>query len=513
MFRRLRQWTEGPILRSVTAGLTAAAAIAAVAFSVWTFNWQEDAEALATRQNGLVFDIVSSFGDTGATLRDIRLRYISTLSDDDWPAPVDSLQDDYIRSVLLRLAPSVVSADDRWYASGNAPLSRVQVFIDDISFGIPQIPDTYKSRSLTGDEVPRLLSPITNSTEVIQLEDDEVRRLNGIARISNQAAERPVSTERTYSPSAVVDLFDTGFAFYYEYTQWERATKQWSDVLRNEVDDQVQQIHSFVSTNVAAVPNNPGLFRALTGMATIQPRGSEDIVVSLAPEEGDCRETNATRIRFYQTLVQQRASYVLDWGNSISVVAGVSSSEDRIEAARALGGLFERACTKSLSRVFETASEIFGREHVFIDDYLNAWNEIFTARRPASLVVTATISNTGRYGTYVRREVRAGVGARGTGQKIGLTLVASDLGEDVQRSPYLVVPASTPMTYRFRAALESDVRNRLYGAFASGLNYIRIGILASVGESNRHVYSPVAPFSDEARRATRAEIDEVPIEF
>lgn len=530
-FGRLRQWRRGVSLRSVAAVIAAVAAVAAVAVSVWTHYSQVGAARRIARQNGAIFEIVDAFGDNGASLSDITSRYNSTMPLDELPAVIDSLEDGDIRSVLLQLGPSVVFSAGRWYSSGNAPLSRVVVFIDDIAFGIPQIPDSYKARSLTADDVSNLLSPIENSTETVQLQVEEARRLNAITRMSQQAAQSPVSTQRAYSPSDIVALFQSGFTFYYEYTQWAGVAREWSGILRNDSIEPVQRINSFVDNELNSVLSGGAFFRALVGMAAIgmSSRENEDVPFSFAAEEGDCRGPGATGVRLIGPRPRPGGGlpdllarlgggeglvYVLNWGSSMSVVANATADERRIDAARQLARLFEQACTESLGRVFESASEIFGREHVLINDYIDEWNRILAARRPASLIVTATIFNRGTHGTYVRRDVRAGIGARGGSEKVTLTLTSGeDVGGENSTTPYLAVSASQPSTYKFRASLEADDRERLYGAFVGGLNYIQIGVLALMGESNRRVYSPIAPFSEEAQERARMEIEDITIDF
>ena len=504
MLERIRHWQHWAAVRYASALLTALATTTTVAFGVWTYYQAQRAENLLQTQNRVAFDIVAASAGVGVTLDDIAEKYLAAIPSADAPPDSDIL------SILLRLTPNVTLVRDRWYVDSSVPLSNLRVFIDDIAFGIPRIPDTYQSRQLSGEDIIGLLSPLQRSDDTISLTTEEAGRLNRIATVSYQAGSRPVSPERNYSMPDVVSLFGSAFGFYYEYTQWERVAREWSEFLSSGDETPIQRIELFVRTQLNNVPDSPGLFAAMVGMAAIGRLGRDgqnEYKLDLDRGNGNCVGPGATSIELIR---DSDGDHVIDWGSFTSHIVDSDSPDSRVEAARELTGLFQEACVTSLSRIFAEASTVFGTEHAYMKQYVDEWDRIIAERAAASLTLRITIANVGMFDTYIHRDIRVGVGPRGNDPKILLTLTSVDDAEEgAGGSPYLIIETRTPRTYRFRASLSPDIRERLRGSFASESSYIQAGVVASFGGPNEFVFSPVTPFSARAREQLRREVDEI----
>ena len=413
-------------------------------------------------------------------------------------------------SILIRLTPDDVAlVDEKWFLSESAPVASLRAFISDISFGIPQIPDSYGLRALSGDEISEFLAPLRESDETVSLSEDEVRLLNDISSASNAAALRPVSTERIYGMEEVVELFYNSFSFYYEYTQWESVAKEWGEFLSRDDEPELQRIYSF-SNQVVGVPNAAGLFGSMVGMAVIGLLGQDGRLAYLLNfDRGNndrCVGAGSTNIRLDVREMEGEPIVVIDWGGFVAPVASADNTE-RVEEARKLVALLDEACVDTLSRVLNDASRVFGREHVFMKRYLEEWNSVFAARRATNLRLTATISNLGLFDTYIYPDIRIGIGNRGIDEKIVLTLTSS------RTNAFIEIEARTTRTHTFRASLDSQVSEVLHGAFTGGLNYVQAGIIGSIGGPNEVIYSPITPFSSAARARLRQEVDRISVEF
>ena len=390
---------------------------------------------------------------------------------------------------------------------------RLDLTIENIEFGVRQIPDAYENRHLSPDEISQLLAPLRESDERITLTDDEASSLNAIADASNQAALSPVASNRAYDMTRIASLFEPGFSFYYEYTQWETVARTWSDLFKTTDQTASEVLRSFVSLQHGQ-PDSPGIFSGLAAMATIE-GGDGNVLLSLMPEEGDCGDPGATNVRLVTEPggLFEPDSYFINWGRYASPIS-ISvpfDREARVMALSALVELFANACVETLGRVLETASKIYGEEHALMKRYIDEWNGILQTRDPGNLRVTVTMSNRGMEDAYVRGAVRAAVGSRGEGGKILLTLTHdADLG-DSSPANHLAVAARASTAFVFNVALDSQTSQRLHGAFTSGLNFVQVGAL--VLRDNQVAYSPVTPFSDAARREALETVNNIEIQF
>ena len=507
MFTTLWHWPHWALVRYGTALVTALATAATVGFGAWTYFEAKDAAELVETQDRVVFTIVRNSGSGGVTLSEIVAQYVEKMPTGRAPSSSLSAVENDVVSTLIRLTPDDVAlVDERWFPSESAPVASLKVFISDIAFGIPQIPDSYGLRALGTDEISELLAPLRESDETIRLSEGEARILNEISDASNQAASRPVSSERIYSMEETVESFSNSFGYYYEYTQWEAVAKEWSEFLSREGESAVQRINAFANTQVAGVPDGAGLFSAVVGMAAIGVLGQESAYL-LNLDRGDdrCAGEGSINIRLALRDTEEGPFIVIDWGRFVAPIAP-ADMPDRVEAAEKLVGLLEDACAETLSRVLDDASRIFGREHVLMKRYLDGWNGVFAARRATSLRLTATISNLGLFDTYIYPDIRVGIGNVGLDEKILLTLTPRE-------NAYIQIEARTTNTHTFRASLAPELSEILHGAFTGGLNYVQAGIVGSIGGPNEVIYSPITPFSSAARERLRQEVERIPVDF
>ena len=246
----------------------------------------------------------------------------------------------------------------------------------------------------------------------------------------------------------------------------------------------------------------------MVGMADVQNLTDDYPLLNLVPRIEECAGSDATNVRFQHHPYGEQ-QMVINWGRMVSGIVSLNNPR-RIAHAENLARLFQDGCALTLSRVFRQAGDIFGVEHVGMKASLDEWNRIFAARQGSSLALTVTISNVGRFDSYVRREIRAAVGNPGTSPKLYFDLVSRDgAAEDITMTPSLPVEARTARTYKFHASSDSDL-DALYGAFQSRLNhYIVVGAFPSLGDPNDVVRAPETPFSGEARERVRREIDGV----
>ena len=408
---------------------------------------------------------------------------------------------------LVWAAHSSSSILSTWVSDFAPPKANIEVFIEDVVFQFPQISSIYKERSLTQFDVNNMQQEMRKFEVTIQLTDAEVQSLNSISNQSHQAGARNVSTSLVYTMEDIVELTTSSFAYYFDYVQWEQTSKQWSEFLqRNAHKNQESLMDTFVDEHVANAITTAGMLQAIIGMASIV-----ENLLNLNPDELDCLADDTTTDIH---LVCRNDNCHIDWGSYTSHMVSNSDSMVRRIAAQEFSDLLERGCITSLSRVFGDASIIFGNEHRNMKAYLEQWNRILSDRIPQSFSVVVTISNVGKYDTYIRREIRAAIGDHGSENKIDLTLVPRR-DDDANRfsTLYLPIKSRAASTFVFWATLDDDETSRVHGAFNSGLNYIRVGVLASSGGSSEFVFSQIGPFSSEAKRRARQQIDEIEVAF
>jgi hypothetical protein len=152
-----------------------------------------------------------------------------------------------------------------------------------------------------------------------------------------------------------------------------------------------------------------------------------------------------------------------------------------------------RSACKRLADPFSGHVDEFRTWHVQRSD---GWIETTTF-----FVVTATLSNLGRFDSFVRAKGKVVVGTTGT--KTPIEFIVEPYGEEsteIVRSQYISVESRKTKTVRFVARLEEDERRRVRAAYESGLVYVRLALLVSSGKDEKKIVSSLSPFSVEARK-------------
>ena len=384
----------------------------------------------------------------------------------------------------------------------DAPGTNLTAFVESITFGIPPIPDDYKLRALRDDEITTLLAPVRSPQMTIRLSPDEAERLNAISSKSGQSAQSPVSELRTYSMNEVVDNFLPAFAYYFEYGEWSKLCRDWATELGGPHGSSAQELEQFMASHVKSVANAAGLLAAMVGMLD---RGDFSI-----PEiPGDGIRTTVPGYGFRKI----GNEYVLLLHGVDAVLVSSDDSAERIAAATALAGLFQHAKTHALAQMFAASSTVLEREDGLMGKYLAEWQAILASRKPRRIELNLTISNIGKYDTFVRRDVKAAVGTRGSDARIEAVLHRVTDSTDDKLEPYESIKSRTAETHTYSADLDSVSSDQLRGAYDSGLNYLRVAVLASAGTREITVASQLTPFSRKAMEIASRRVNDIHVKL
>ena len=349
------------------------------------------------------------------------------------------------------------------------------------------------------------MEPFRTSDETIRLTPSEVATFNRIAFDSFQASGRPVSADQTYSMTDVSEVFFPSFALYYEYQTWGTVAKNWSEFLHNNRDGPAPQVMKrFAAEQVYHLPSTPMFLDALVGMIAL-----DQIEIHYSP--ADCKaDPSSSGIR----LKDEGDSLVIDWGSFSSEVTSKDNEISRVDAGRTVGYLLSHGCIDIVIDVFSKMEEIFVREAKHMQSFLDEWEAVLRKRKSKTIEISLTISNVGKFDTHIRRDVRAAIGAKGDSEKIHFTVQAKPETEKGGGDGlYRHLGTRSASTIVFRTSLDADESERVHGAFTSGLNYIRVAVLASSGDWKEVVFSSVAPFSSAAKSQSERQINDILIAF
>jgi hypothetical protein len=132
-------------------------------------------------------------------------------------------------------------------------------------------------------------------------------------------------------------------------------------------------------------------------------------------------------------------------------------------------------------------------------EYISAWNEILRNRQSSSFILTATLSNVGRFDSFVRSKGKVVIGHSTTQKHELIVEEYGESGEKIGRALYIPVKSREAKTVNFIARLDHNERDSVRGTFESALVYVRLGLLVSTGTHESKIISPLSPFSVKAR--------------
>lgn len=413
----------------------------------------------------------------------------------------------WVATFLGGLARGVIS-------DNTPPAESLAVFVEDISFGFPEL-DDYQSHSLSGEEIKRILAPFNElSDQTINLADDERARINEIANQSGQL--KPVPSATVTDLAKVATYLRDAISVYYEYrNEWSTLPSQWAREIEAGVaagEGPVAILATFVE-RLEGYQRGAGLFQGMIGMDS---QGT----VSLDTDSAEgCSRVEVPWVR-YSTVIPARIGGPATLGFLFPKfrmpLVRENSSENRLESAAKLADLFKQACVQKIAAVLDEASQVFSFEADLMARYVEVWNDILGSRRSNKLSLRVTISNVGKYDSFVRRTGKIAVGPKGRNKDKIEVLIGADEEEDDEggdTSPFLSIPSRSTITRTFTAHLTEETSERLHGTYVGGLNFLKLGVRASAGKYEGEFRSPPTPFSDQARKQVEARIEQMDLEL
>lgn len=368
--------------------------------------------------------------------------------------------------------------------------------VQSVDFGLPRVPVAYRDQDYSNDQLREALAPLTSIKERVVLAPAEVERLNAIAQPSGMLDR--LNKNRTFTTTDVAAAISRPLAFTFNYRDWARASAEWArllDGLRSNVDKGASLLAfiDVIETEITAA----GLFQAIIGMAD---RGS----ITIPDGKGDCRPAQVESARIETT----GQNVHLTFPTFRSLLSDSDDAPGRRANAMKFGRLFEFACLGSLSIVMRQAATDFSEEASMMDRYVDTWNEVLASKRPETIRIRASVSNIGRFDSFVRTSAKVSVGPLGASSPLSFTvtrLPSEQRGDDsrpsggiAEDSSFIHVPSRSNVVVAFLARLSDEMKEKLYGAYQSEQAFLRLGILASAGASESPVLSQVAPFSHKA---------------
>jgi hypothetical protein len=388
-------------------------------------------------------------------------------------------------------------------SSESDPAQSVTSFIEDVSFGVPDLPDDYVERPLRRREGEQLLAPLLDVAGTLSLTGAQAQRINGIQQ---QLAMFPprVQVGREYGMAEIVDLLKVPLNNYYPLGQWRGLALWWGERLGAASGPEAQR----AATLQFMLEELPAGFRLPEMMVRIflaAAAGSP----SLAPGP-DCLEPGSgvegigySRVGRYHELRIE--------GVGIYLTPNQGGRDALLESNKFVE-LLRRACTQTLAAAFTRATEIFSAEQEQTRSYVQAWWEILEAWQQRRAALQVRISNLSRYDMFVRREARIGIGGESGGPAaVEITAPVGPLGErgGDHRGEHFLVKRRAASAVR----IEFELPDEALPLRDASSSEVRVALRVSSLDAEGVVLSPPAPFSSNARARERREIDYVHIEF
>jgi hypothetical protein len=174
--------------------------------------------------------------------------------------------------------------------------------------------------------------------------------------------------------------------------------------------------------------------------------------------------------------------------------------------------LVSRLWTRSFS-----AGGIFRSEADKIRRYVDEVKRSIDTRQSDFVTITATLSNIGKFDSFIRKNAKVVVGTTGNNQT-AISFIAKLVENESSNKPaddesskqtpvaaanapsaYIGLSSRKTLTTKWSAMLSKSDKDRIHGGFMSGLTYLRMGIVANSGDAEVEILSPLTPFSEKAK--------------
>lgn len=389
------------------------------------------------------------------------------------------------------------------------PEDNLTLYIQKVDFGVPQIPYDYRDHDYTTAELKHFLGPLMTIDEILQFTDEERSRLDQIA--SSSGMLNVLTPNQSINTKEIADLVSPVAAFYFNYTDWSKASLSWANLLDSGHKDKNEDKAALLKKLVDAINiqvTAPGLLQGIVGMAWRQS-------LSLQPVPGDC---SASSLGLIHATESDQKLY-LSFPTFRSVIASSDAEPERREIAQEMAKDFEFGCLGTLSQAFRGASTSFASEAAIMDKYVKELNRILADKQPESIRISVAISNIGQFNSFVRESAKVAVGPLGRGEKYPFVAhsvqTASSDSEDSAEEPesYIQVSGRSTKPVVFYAPLSPDLQRKIYGAYESEQSFLKLGVIASAGANEGTIYSQVAPFSSQTQEEYSRKVDQMKITF
>lgn len=381
-------------------------------------------------------------------------------------------------------------------ADESAPGNNLTAFIQSVTFAYPRVPSTFQS-TLLPSQIEDELKPFRDDVQKVRLTAMEIEELNAIEKRSGML--RHISGGPIFKISQVGEYLEPPFAFYGRYQAWTVASRSFVAPLRQSPSAATPaEKYRLLTSTVESVDSLPGLLQAIVGIHYRRH-------IALSPMQEDCLQGHDSEI----PLVSEGNALYLNF-QTFKAHLYSGTEPGRVASARALGNLFESACLLTLARVFEDAAKVMEVETDLMGRYLRKWDDLLANKQPESMRIGVQISNIGKYDSFVRREGKVSVGSKGSDAPIEVMVKArsgasgESAQEDAERSIKIASRSNEYVT--FDVELPDLSKQQLFGAYKSGLVYVRLGLLASAGSNEENVLTQIAPFSTGAKEEYAARL-------
>jgi hypothetical protein len=419
-----------------------------------------------------------------------------------------------IAAVLGFTARQIAEAISGLFREGLAPLDRVSVFIEDIQFELPTIPEKLLNHPIDQGESARIEAEFKALKESVILDEPEADRINNIARGNVDLQE--VRSGVPYTLEEVYGFIGTPLSDAYKRQhKWPPMIQGWMECLNRHADDDgVKRLNRLIDSELERVREEElgSIFAVLLKLLC----DGKIEFPEAKKEDSHHKVAECTNLDYIGLVLGsrndygERAAYLRIKNKFCPLIYKSSWTSKHMDR---FVKLFQCAHIDQLITLFDDAIQIIQNESPRMSEYIIAWNSILKDRQSSFFILTATLSNVGRFDSFVGSKGRVGIGNSGS-QPLTTFIVEEykeyeEKGTKLQTALYIPVEKRQAKSIKFIARLEKDQRENVRSAYGSGLAYLRLGLLVSIGHSETHILSPSTPFSVQAREQFKQNIENI----